>query len=86
MQFLRTGAFKCDYQRLPESVKAAARKALLLLDSNPRHPSLQIKKLEGEGRPIWEARVTLHYRMTFEIHGSIILLRRIGTHDILRSP
>jgi mRNA-degrading endonuclease YafQ of YafQ-DinJ toxin-antitoxin module len=33
---------------------------------------------------IWEARVTLSYRITYEVSGETLVLRRIGTHDILR--
>jgi hypothetical protein len=37
-------------------------------------------------REIWEGRITQGYRFTFQIVGDIYLLRRIGTHDILRRP
>jgi hypothetical protein len=40
-----------------------------------------------KGTPgIWEMSVTMSYRITFEIDGERVLLRRIGTHDILRRP
>jgi hypothetical protein len=33
---------------------------------------------------IWGASVTLSYRITYEVSGETLVLRRIGTHDILR--
>jgi mRNA-degrading endonuclease RelE of RelBE toxin-antitoxin system len=76
-------SFERDYIRLPEQMRALVEKAIRLLAENPRHPSLHTKKMKGrEG--IWEARVTRDYRITFQWEGSVILLRRGGTHDILR--
>ncbi len=34
----------------------------------------------------WEGRITKNYRFTFQIEGEICILRRIGTHDILKTP
>jgi mRNA-degrading endonuclease YafQ of YafQ-DinJ toxin-antitoxin module len=33
---------------------------------------------------IWEASVSMSYRMTFYWTGNTIILKRIGTHDILK--
>ena len=52
---------------------------------NPRHPSLHVKKM-NDPRDIWEGRITRGYRFTFQIAGDTYILRRIGTHDILRTP
>jgi len=35
-------------------------------------------------KDIWEASVTMSYRITFHRSGDTALLRRIGTHDILK--
>jgi mRNA-degrading endonuclease RelE of RelBE toxin-antitoxin system len=80
-----------DYRRLPPRIQRRFDTALGLLLSDPRHPSLRAKKMEGqrdsEGRDIWEARVTQGYRFTFVIEGATYLLRRIGPHeDALRHP
>jgi len=62
MRFIRTDSFKRDFQRLTEPVKRSAEKALRFFATNPRHPSLRTKKMEGQrdpdGRDIWEARVS----------------------------
>lgn len=57
-----------------------------LLADNPRHPSLQVKKIRGTS-DIWEARVDRQYRMSFEWTGDVILLRVVGNHDdVLKNP
>jgi len=52
---------------------------------NPRHPSLRMKKMEGFSS-IWEIRVTEGYRLTLQVDGDTYLLRRVGSHDILKRP
>jgi len=37
-------------------------------------------------RDIWELRVTDNYRVTFQFVQEGVLLRRIGTHNVLRQP
>jgi mRNA-degrading endonuclease YafQ of YafQ-DinJ toxin-antitoxin module len=34
---------------------------------------------------IWEASVTMSHRITYEISGQTLILRRIGIHDILKA-
>lgn len=76
-------SFEADYKRLPKSTQVFVDKAILLLQQNPRHPSLQIKKLR-RARDIWEGRASLSCRFTFEWEGDVITFRRVGTHDILK--
>jgi len=57
---------------------------LTLYENNPRHPSLRVKKIQSTG-DIWEMSVTKSYRITFQRKDEIVLLRNIGTHDILRT-
>ena len=85
MQLLRTERFKKDFQRLPHDVQERAGKVLELLVANLRHPSLHAKKMEG-APDIWELRVSDNYRITFQFVHEGVLLRRIGTHNILRTP
>lgn len=85
MKVLTTKPFDKDYAALPETIKDLTKRKLKLLLENPRHPSLRIKKIE-DPRDIWEGRITQSYRFTFQIKGDMYLLRRIGTHDILKTP
>jgi mRNA-degrading endonuclease RelE of RelBE toxin-antitoxin system len=77
--------FKKDFRRLPQPIRDAFRKQIELLLRDPRHPSLDVKKMKGVGE-IWRAKVTGGWRFTFQIDGVGFLLRRIGAHDILRTP
>ena len=85
MKVQTPGPFDKDYQSLPETVQAQAEKQLTTLLENPHHPSLRIKKIKGHPY-VWEGRITKSYRFTFQIVGEVYLLRRIGTHDILKTP
>ena len=85
MQLLRAERFKKDFKRLPRDIQAKLSATLELFMSNPRHPSLHTKKMEGV-RDIWELRVAYNYRVTFQFVQEGVLLRRVGTHDVLRQP
>ncbi len=85
MILARTQRFKKEFESLPASIQERARKQLAFLLTNPRHPSLQIKKMKGY-ESLWEGRVTQHYRFTFRIERETFLLLRIGTHDLLKRP
>ena len=81
----RTERFKRDFKRLPREIQTRTAKALELFLSDPRHPSLHVKRMEG-APSIWELQVSQNYRITFQFEPEGVLLRRIGTHDILNRP
>jgi hypothetical protein len=58
MRHFASRAFWQAYDKLPEQVRMLADKNFALLKTNPRHPSLQFKKV---GR-FWSVRVGLGYR------------------------
>lgn len=79
-----TPLFRRDFRSLPRDVQSRAEKAIRLLQENPRCPSLRSKRMKGlEG--IWEASVPMSYRITYELAGDTLILRRIGTHGILKT-
>ena len=84
MRIRWTPLFRRDFERLPEAVQLRAEKAIRLLKENPRYPSLRSKKMEGTEN-IWEASVTMSHRITYEVSRDTLVLRRIGTHDILKA-
>lgn len=90
MTIVSTESFKRDFRDLPGAIGRGVEKALRSLMRDPRHPSLRLKKMEGQrdsgDRDIWEARATKKHRFTLIITGNAYVLRRVGTHDILRSP
>ncbi len=85
MKLRFTKPFIKRYRKLPQQIQEIANKQLGLLLSNPQHPSLNIKKM-NDPRGIWEGRVTQHYRFTFQIENDIYILRKVGTHDLLKNP
>lgn len=85
MEFFRTERFRKDFKRLPAIIQENVPEVLERLATNRRHPSLQVKKMEGV-QDIWELCVTQNYRITFQCVREGVLLWRIGTHDVLRQP
>ena len=85
MQLFRTERFKKDFKHLPTDIQEKLPTVLERFVANPRHPSLHVKKMEGV-HDVWELRVTDHYRVTFQFVQEGVLLRRIGTHNVLRQP
>lgn len=86
MKILAYERFRRSYQQLPLIIQRKVDRQLTQLADNIRHPSLQVKPIKGI-KGLWEARVDLHYRMSFELLGKTIYLRVVGHHDdVLRRP
>jgi len=68
--------FWFHYHHLPEAIRELADKNFQLLKSNPRHPSIRLKKVGS----VWSARIGLHYRALGEDHPDGILWFWIGPH------
>jgi mRNA-degrading endonuclease YafQ of YafQ-DinJ toxin-antitoxin module len=83
MKIQTTRHFDKAFAGLPPAIKERAREKLALFFDNPQHPSLRVKKMQGH-RYIWEGSITKSYRFTFQIHEDLCILRRIGTHDVLK--
>jgi mRNA-degrading endonuclease RelE of RelBE toxin-antitoxin system len=58
MSHRATARFWRSYDELPEAIRRLADKNFALLKDDPRHPSLQLKKV-GE---LWSARIGGNYR------------------------
>jgi hypothetical protein len=83
MTFRVLDSFRADFRCLPVRIQERVDQTLSILDANPRHPSLQVKRLLGT-RDICECRVSLGYPITFQWAGEVLTLRRVGTHNILK--
>lgn len=85
MKIVVTVPFRRDFKKLPKEVKQRAEKSLKILISNPRHPSLNIKKVKGriikDYFNIFEARITKNYRFLFLVEEDTYVLLRCGEHD-----
>lgn len=79
--------FEKKIKKLPDPIKSAAKKTLLLLSQDPSHPSLKTHKIKHStghfGSAIFEAYVTMKYRLTWEYgpEQGEITLRNIDNHD-----
>ena len=72
-----TDRFWQRYSSLPKDVQALADKNFQLLKDNPKHPSLQLKKVGG----FWSARVGLAHRVLAIDDGDDRIWVWIGSHD-----
>ena len=76
MRHLASPAFWQSYTRLPENIRTLADKNDALLKTNPRHPSLQLKKV---GR-FWSVRVGGRYRaLAIDVEDGLLWFW-IGSH------
>ena len=76
MRHFATASFWGLYEKLPKSIQDLATKNFELLKSNPRHPSLHLKKV---GK-YWSVRIGLKYRtLGVEIDDGLLWFW-IGTH------
>jgi len=64
------------------------RKTLLLLEADPRHPSLRLHALRGKLSGLHSVSINLSWRITLEllIDGQRIIPIDIGSHDTVYRP
>jgi mRNA-degrading endonuclease YafQ of YafQ-DinJ toxin-antitoxin module len=69
--------------RLPKETKVKLTKVFMLLTDNPRHPSLQLKKIEGAHRKnVYECRIDQFWRIILQEVGEMTFdLIYAGAHD-----
>lgn len=79
IEIVLTGELKKTYRLLPEAIQKKFEKQLKYLESNPKHPSLKIHKLNDE----WEFYVDIHYRCFFIHEAQRYILLTIGHHKIV---
>ena len=82
-----TRRFLKSFNRLPAIIQEMMKKQLALLAEDPRHPSLQTKPIQG-APGIYEARVDIDYRLTYERDkDDTLVLRVVSSHDkALKNP
>ena len=69
--------------QLPQEEKLKLTKVFMLLTDNPRHPSLQLKKIEGAHRiNVYECRLDHSWRIILQQISELTFdLIYVGTHD-----
>ena len=82
-----TRRFLKSFARLPMAVQEKIKKQIALLAENPPHPSLQTRPIQGVPG-IYEARVDIDYRMTYERDtDDTLVLRVVSKHaEALKKP
>ncbi len=80
MKSRTTPEFWARYGRLPTEIQNLADRGYQTWVANPRHPSLQFKKLKGRDR-LYSARVGDHYRAVADFDGEVFVWTWIGSHE-----
>ena len=68
------------FRRLDPEVQRKVQRAYDLFKDNPRHGSLQFKRVKGT-RNRYSARVDDNFRVLGELNGNTITWRWVGPHD-----
>jgi len=71
--------FRSEYALCPPIVRKACDKQLGFLKNSLNHPSLHAKKYD-ESLNLWQARVTLNWRLYFTIEGGAYRLHKLTAH------
>lgn len=74
-----TDEFRSCFARLPEQVRAQARRAYQLWGHNPFHPSLRFKKIHGSEN-LYSVRVGIDWRALGLLERDMMTWFWIGSH------
>ena len=82
-----TKRFLKSFSRLSLTIQEKIKKQIALLAENPRHASLQTKPVQGADG-IYEARIDIDYRMTYERQADDTLVLRVVSEqdESLKKP
>ena len=80
MQSRTTQNFRKQLSKLPDDIQDRARKSFQLWLDNPRHPSLQFKKVHPTD-DIYSARISRDYRVVGFKDDDTLVWFWIGPHD-----
>lgn len=83
MRVAFTQEFQENYRSLPAGLRKKMDKAIRFLSVNPRHPSLQVKRIQGSSEHYYEGRVDQSYRFVFTWIPNGVLLMAVGPHKII---
>jgi len=83
-QFTYTKRFEKHYKKLTKQEKTQLSQKLDLLSTNPAHPSLRTKRIQGTDS-LYESSVNMDIRIIWYYEDNVmIILVDIGHHDILK--
>ena len=75
-----TPDFLIRYRQLDPEIQIKVRRARRLFLDNPRHGSLQFKRVRGR-RNLYSARVDDNFRVLGELDGDTVTWHWVGPHD-----
>jgi len=80
MKIKRSKTFKQRYKKAPPEIQRRTEKALRLLVSDLRHPSLRAKIIDPSRR-IWQARISRSWRLYFRMADDTYELLTMRRHS-----
>ena len=80
MKSRTTATFRRAFASLPPDIRDQARRAYAQFRFNPLHPGLRFKPVHSV-RPIYSARIGLHYRAVGVVTGDEVVWFWVGSHD-----
>ena len=87
MQISESTTFEKNSQRKPQDLQKKLWGKVAILQNDPSHPSLRVKKVRGTSTDIWEASIDMAHRITFEYTGDDrIFLRNCNGHEVFKQP
>jgi len=77
-------SFERDWRSIPQPIKEEARRCLKLLQENPRHPHLNVKKLANVTPQTWRLRIR-GFRILYRCDANAVyLIRILDRKDVYR--
>jgi mRNA-degrading endonuclease YafQ of YafQ-DinJ toxin-antitoxin module len=83
-EFTFTARFQKHFKNLTDQEKKQLKSKLTFLSTNPSHPSLRTKRIQGTSN-LFECSVNMDIRIIWYYEGeTMIILLDVGHHDILK--
>lgn len=79
IEIIFTNEFRKSYKKLPVRIQEKVKKQIRFLESNQKHPSLKIHRLNN----VWEFYIDVYYRCFFQRDDNKFTLLIVGTHKIV---
>lgn len=80
-----TERFRKLFAALPADAQQQVRAAYRLFKQNPRHGSLQFKRISPSDPSLYSARVGMHYRALGILEGDTVTWIWVGSHEAYNS-
>lgn len=83
MNLIYTSKFAGEYRKLPDEIKAIAKKRIAIFIKAPRDPQLKTHKLRGRLKDFWSFSIDHRYRIIFEFgEEATVYFHSAGDHSI----